>query len=249
MQYANETRASNEWAYSISATTKAKTKTIASNHLSTPAMRTFVGRNTTASNWMAVSVTLTLLLPPSLLNNSRVSFLFTSFFCCGAFFPRFVLFVRSFASLIFFFIRQLDYLPCSCAFDADLRCERGTTVQLYALTLFFRMLSIVSWCSARVFAICIHFPTEYCNVTLSSWQINFFLCITRIRGRDNSQLCDLWLSNLSNHTVSFACKMWWIWFFVQVWLFALIKYWNDRLLSWQFTVILKIATSQMPAPR
>lgn len=103
MQYANETRASNDWAYNISTTAKAKTKTIASNHLSTPAMRTFVGRNTTASNWMAVSVTLTLLLPPSLLNNSRVSFLFTSFFfLLRCFFPRFVLFVRSFASLIFF---------------------------------------------------------------------------------------------------------------------------------------------------
>lgn len=196
MQYANETRASNDWAYNISTTAKAKTKTIASNHLSTPAMRTFVGRNTTASNWMAVSVTLTLLLPPSLLNNSRVSFLFTSFFFAAVLFFH-VSFCSFGRSLVwYFFIRQLDYLPCSCAFDADLRCERGTTVQLYALTLFFRMLSIVSWCSARVFAMCIHFPTEYCNATSTIVANTLFLMHNKYKRK--RQLAIVWLVKMES---------------------------------------------------
>lgn len=65
-------------------------------------------------------MSMTLLLPPSLLSNS--SALSVRFFLCAS--------VQSFT----FFVRQLDYLPCSCAFDADLGSE--ATVQLYSCAWF-----------------------------------------------------------------------------------------------------------------
>lgn len=141
---------------------------------------------------VSVTVTLTLLLPPSLLNNIRVLFVFSFHFVVFFLFLSLYLFGCffihvSFACLIFF-IRQLDYLPCSCAmciwcrFVFTSQCKRGTTVQLCACAWFTYSFHCVLSVTGRAHSeYCLHFRTKIATPLPLQWRI--FKCIERIGRR------------------------------------------------------------------